>query len=515
MNKAFSKTRIPVFVAVVLLIKATMILSQTPDRLSQTWPGPDLDLIKSIIAEGNKTGRTAAASKTKDSAVKFTRAGDSGVSKTLAEALGRNPQEATTLKEAFDDIMKGYEQEVAKEGKSNNIAAAFAFFIVANVTAYHDTTAPSDEATEVLFNSLQNMMSASAGFAKLTNTEKQQMHDWFVCMAGFVLANYTDAKNRSDASALANIRQLADYSTRLILGTSLEKLNISSIGTPSFGAGETSSSARVSGTNLTGISKSTTTFNDGWVAKIDNDFVRLTKGNMDVYLFYPILLTDETRSLDTADYAWNSVVVPKFSITAATKFEDPVPDVIERLYYIEGTGSEKTSGRSGFIAMKAVTGAGVMRVILALATNRQAYTAGFPTPKDLSKLLSANRFAIAASDLVGKWNDSGGTAIGYYNTNTGAYAGMGTAATSDQFVFAANGTYQTSHASAVSKLGSLTTGQSKDSGSFSVSDWELTINGKAGGIRYSAYFEAVKNGRVLHLTQKGAEGMQYHLVMIK
>ena len=80
--------------------------------------------------------------------------------------------------------------------------------------------------------------------------------------------------------------------------------------------------------------------------------------------------------------------------------------------------------------MKAVSISGASHVIVAVAPSKASYTAAFPTPKDLTKMLNANRFALTASDLVGKWSSYDGTALGFYNTNTGNYAGTSTAVTS-------------------------------------------------------------------------------------
>jgi hypothetical protein len=239
---------------------------------------------------------------------------------------------------------------------------------------------------------------------------------------------------------------------------------------------------------------------------------------MDIYLFYPILFTDEIRNQDTANYFWNTVVVPRFNINSATKIEDPIPDAIERLYYIEGTGSDKRTGQSGFIAMKAVSISGASHVIVAVAPSKASYNAAFPTPKDLTKMLNANRFALTASDLVGKWTGYDGTALGYYNTNTGNYAGTSTAVTSDQFTFNSNGSYQSSHAGAVSNLGGVArVSQAKYNGKYSASAWELTVTNRSQGKSetFTGYFEATKGGRILHLTNKAAVGIQYHLVLVK
>ncbi len=122
------------------------------------------------------------------------------------------------MRELFKQLKQGYETEVAKEGKSNNLAAAMTFFIASNVVAYHNSEMPSDEATEEFYNSIRDVMAATPEIARLTNAEKQQTHDWLVYMGGFVLLGHMNAKNTGDAKSLADYKSVADQSMRLVLG---------------------------------------------------------------------------------------------------------------------------------------------------------------------------------------------------------------------------------------------------------------------------------------------------------
>lgn len=195
---------------------------QVNERVAGTWGGAGAS---SSIARGLRERRGRAAAATDVSVVKFTPAGDSGVAKALADALGRNAQERVALAEAFTQIRQGYEAEVAKQGKSNNLAAAFAFFIAANVAAYQQSEMPSERATEALFGELQTVIAGVPEFARMSSAEKQKMHDWLVCMGGFTLAGYVDAKQTGDAAGLDTFRALADSSLRLVLGIDASKLS--------------------------------------------------------------------------------------------------------------------------------------------------------------------------------------------------------------------------------------------------------------------------------------------------
>lgn len=203
----------------------SIVNAQPADRIRETWKGPDAALIRSILKQGEKGKPSSGATKQRPEVVKFSPVGDSGVAKSLADACGRNEEEKAALAEVLGQIKKGYEAEVAKEGKSNNLAAAMTFFVTVSMAAYHQTDMPSDEAGETLFQALQETMASAPAFARMSNPEKQQMYDWLVCMEGFVLTNYTDAKQTGDKEGLKNFGELADYSMRLVAGVEVGNLS--------------------------------------------------------------------------------------------------------------------------------------------------------------------------------------------------------------------------------------------------------------------------------------------------
>lgn len=213
-----------VVVALTLYLNANAG-AQSADRIGETWKGPDPSLITSILKNRERIKSPNGAARPSSGVVKFTPVGDSGVVKALADAFGRNEGEKAAVAEAFKQIKQGYEAEVAKEGKSNNLAAAMTFFIAANVAAYHQAELPADAATDKLFQSLQETMAGVPAFARLSNPEKQQLHDWLVYMAGFVLTGYTEAKQSGDRESLKSFGELADYSMRLVLGVEVGKLS--------------------------------------------------------------------------------------------------------------------------------------------------------------------------------------------------------------------------------------------------------------------------------------------------
>jgi len=225
------------------------------ERIQRTWKGPDISAIWGLLKEEEKSPSPKPQSRSNP--MKFTPAGDSGVARALADAFGSSAEQSASLVQAFSQIKQGYEVEVAKEGKSNNLAAAMTFFIASNVVTYHQTEMPSDADTDKLFQSLQQTMAKIPALAALANVEKQQMHDWLVYMGGFSLTTYMDAKQNRDAQGLATIKDFADYSMRLVLGIEGAKLRLAgsrlTVASPPASAPTSAGNQIVGGLDLCGV----------------------------------------------------------------------------------------------------------------------------------------------------------------------------------------------------------------------------------------------------------------------
>ncbi len=207
-------------VVLFVLLLSPLVCAQSNEKVQQTYIGPDVSTLWELLKDP----------KTKDARVdvlKFTPAGDSGVATALGEAIGATPEERAALVQAFKGLKQVYEAQVARELKPNNLAAAMAYFIAANVMAYHQTEMPLDSYITKLMESLQQAMVRIPAFAQMSDLEKQKMHDWLVCMGGFALTNYMDAKDRKDAQGLVTMKQFADYSMRLVLGIEAKNLKLS------------------------------------------------------------------------------------------------------------------------------------------------------------------------------------------------------------------------------------------------------------------------------------------------
>jgi hypothetical protein len=266
-----------------------------------------------------------------------------------------------------------------------------------------------------------------------------------------------------------------------------------------------------------GISMSTTNFDDGWVAQPFSDYVRVTKGPITVLLHYGIAITDELRNTnDIEGNLFDQLIQPRYTVSNIRKFKDS-DYCYFCVHFYEADVVEKTTGKKYHLGFRIITQNGISRCIEILSPSVGAFQQEFSDHKKVEAMLNYNKFAVSVTDLVGTWDESSGSYVDMYNTVTGSYAGMNTSSSSNSFTFNGDGTYNSNHKGAFGMVGNLKFYDQKYNGNYQVTNWDITATKRFEGKTdiYWAQFESVRGGRVLHLTDKTASGMQYHLVKTK
>ncbi len=271
----------------------------------------------------------------------------------------------------------------------------------------------------------------------------------------------------------------------------------------------------VSNNNTGGITNSTTNFDDGWTATVNNDYVKLTKAGTELRLHYTDKALDDARpnTIDAPEYYWSKYVEPYFNVSNVQKWSGVQYPVI---YHIQANAIEKKTGKSCFVAIKIVYSGGA-RPIVVIAPDQNSYQQQFPHPNDIDPMLNANRFALTANDIFGTWKGSGGGGVEYYNVYSGTYAGMSAVSSTDEFTFNSNGTYSSTYRSASMNSGGAQFGGQDYKGNFSVTDWSLTVTNryKAKTTTYKAQLIAVKGGFLLYMEDSDNSSMKYTLFKTK
>jgi hypothetical protein len=196
-----------------------------------------------------------------------------------------------------------------------------------------------------------------------------------------------------------------------------------------------------------GITISTTNFDDGWTSTITNDYVQVIKNGTEVRLYFFDKKVDEQRPPNTGTfepYYWDAVVKLAYNtgelfIRQKEQYSYGKQDIWEAAV------ANKQTGKAGYLGMRLVFNNGGCRPIVVIAPDKNTYYSLFGNDEDFMKMFYYNKFAVAQKDLIGKWKSFDAASMSYYSIYSGDYAGMSTASTNDEFIFNNNGTYQSEH----------------------------------------------------------------------
>lgn len=261
-----------------------------------------------------------------------------------------------------------------------------------------------------------------------------------------------------------------------------------------------------------------TQFDDGWVSDPGSNKVIVTKNSLRVFIYFGVAHSDASRG-DSRLYSWQNIVGRDFQILT-TGYRDNGESIASfQNPYVEGEAIENATGRKVYLGMYTKSESGVMFVTLAIAPDMNSLRTAFPKGEDnynsdLHQMRYYNRFAIAASDLVGHWAESSGSSMNYYNVYSGNYAGTAMTAASNQFWFLSDGTYKSKHAGGFGMVGNMKVYQQEYKGNMTVAPWTISLTNRWEGKTdtFNAYFEIIAGGRVLHFQDQAALGITYTLV---
>lgn len=268
-----------------------------------------------------------------------------------------------------------------------------------------------------------------------------------------------------------------------------------------------------------GFAFTTSNFDDGWNSVVNEDWVEVTKGNIKVLLHYPNAVTGKyyPDSDEGIKAAWNNLIAPRYNgLQNYTAWYSAY--ILPRPYLVAGNTTDKQSGKNVYVVLFQKGNTGWIEII---SPDKNTFINNFgvdnttldhnPDSKlfaSLEKLADYNKFAIAATDLKGKWSDNYTGTFFTYNAGDGQYAGTKTIGIVINFTFTSATAYNWDGYSTnnVHSAGSAKTFKTK--GSFKmINNWQIQFSDIQGKPKtYNAYFSCFKGGRLLWLQDKDYGG---------
>ncbi len=262
-----------------------------------------------------------------------------------------------------------------------------------------------------------------------------------------------------------------------------------------------------------GFAFTTTNFDDGWTSTVQEDFVSVAKGDIRVLIHYPNKKADAYNSvLKEADYnAWNILVAPRYSSLKNLEWQSI--QSWESITFMQGDATENATGKTVHIVLfKKHYSTGSGSYLEFVTDNKAVYENEFGayhnTEFDWDKTANMqfrNKFAVAASDLKGKWTNNFTGLTQYVHANTGASAGANTHSSNQNFEFGTGNTYKWDLTVANGFVGNIKFQSVKASGKFSLpGNWQVNFSEIEGKPKqYNAYFSCIKGARILWLQDTG------------
>lgn len=263
----------------------------------------------------------------------------------------------------------------------------------------------------------------------------------------------------------------------------------------------------------TGFAFTTTNFDDGWTSTVQEDWVEVTKGNIKVLIHYPNKKADEYNSvlMDGLKNAWNILVAPRYR--SASNFEFKPITGWQSIEFAEADMVEKTTGKSVHVVLfKMNYSNGSGKYLEFITTDKNSFEQEFGAYhqesygwEKLEKMANYNKFAVAASDLTGKWTSNFTGMTQYVNANTGASAGADTHASNENFEFSNDNAYKWDLGVASGFVGNIKFQSVKSSGKFSLpNNWQIYFSDIEGKPKtYNVQFTCIKGARVLWIGETG------------
>jgi hypothetical protein len=256
-----------------------------------------------------------------------------------------------------------------------------------------------------------------------------------------------------------------------------------------------------------GYTFNTSNFDDGWTSTIHEDWVQVIKGTTRVLIHF----ASKEAGGYTADpmeglkNTWNTFVAPRYSDMSTVDYKRVRG--FEPIEMAEADAVEKLTGQPVHIVLfkKNYTG-GSGKYLECITPDKNLFVQEFgefdPEAsgwEKLERMANYNKFAVAASDLMGKWTSNFSGSTHYVNSITGLYAGMNSHSSNQKFHFSPGNKYTWDLGVASGMVGNLKFQSAKGAGKFKmVGNWQINFSDIEGKPRtYDVAFVCVKGARVL------------------
>lgn len=240
-NRSFSSLCLVTFALISGLVLPRPAVAQPTSNSPAALSG----IAKRLASGKINSGATAASG-----ATRFTPSGKRIYVAKMVDSLAENAEQKKALTDLFENALTTFDAEVKKVGMANDMVPALAFYIQTLWTVQSGKTV-SEENGDRLISQLRGALSYPE-IAGMSDSEKQSLYEYGVCMSTLTLTLHQAAEGKPDQ--MRTLRSFARESLSKIVGVDADRISIGAKGLEVSGtttaSGEEKNSA--SGTPPTG-----------------------------------------------------------------------------------------------------------------------------------------------------------------------------------------------------------------------------------------------------------------------
>lgn len=147
--------------------------------------------------------------------------------KIIADTLGETAEEKQLYLKIYTDTRTAFETQTSAKGWKNNIAGAFAFFIISTGTIYQGSEEPGDDSVDALYNAINQSLDEIPEFGSMANRDKQALYNTLIAFAGIPIATYFEGVGNKDAATINVAKQLSGALIKMVLKIEPDRIKIS------------------------------------------------------------------------------------------------------------------------------------------------------------------------------------------------------------------------------------------------------------------------------------------------
>jgi uncharacterized protein DUF6683 len=206
------------------------VVYQTQQRRAQGITNSAGSPSSASASGSSQTAQPAPAAKINDAALKFQPTGTRLLAPSLVEQLGKTPEQKQQVSAILNLLFQEFDKQATKLGRPNDLAFALSYFLAQNATVFRGKPDPKDQQFVDLRETIVFALGQNQAFAKMTDRQKQEMHEMLVSYTGLVYLTYQDAMKRGDTENVKAMRQLAGLNLKAITHIDPERIDFTDQG---------------------------------------------------------------------------------------------------------------------------------------------------------------------------------------------------------------------------------------------------------------------------------------------